>query len=155
LQAKDGKMPHRINLKAIKGIKETCRYSIDSDFFRQHEHSLISEGEIDVCAEVTKNAGEDGYTLHLVMNGYVIVPCDRCLADLRCPIVVENNVKVNFGTRSEDSEQGVLVDEEVGQLDLDPLIYDYTVLSIPLHPVHADDACDEGMIEKLNKYLVH
>ena len=149
------KMPHKINLKAIKGIKETCRYSIDSDFFRQQEHSLISRGELDVCAEVKKNAGEESFTLRLVMNGYVIVPCDRCLADLKCPIVVEKDVKVNFGAHNEDNGQGVLVDQEVGQLDLDPLIYDYTVLSVPLHPAHPEGDCDKEMIEKLNKYLVH
>lgn len=155
MQAKAEKMPHKINLKAIHAEKEMCRYSIDSEFFSTREHSLINAGEVDVCAEVKKNAGEDGFTMHLSMNGYVVVPCDRCLGDLKCPVAVEKDVKVTFGSCSEEQEQSIVVDEVEGQLDLDPLIYDYSVLSVPLHAAHEEGACDAGMIENLNKYLVH
>jgi uncharacterized metal-binding protein YceD (DUF177 family) len=91
----------------------------------------------------------------LSMNGYVVVPCDRCLGDLKCPVAVEKDVKVTFGSCSEEQEQSIVVDEVEGQLDLDPLIYDYSVLSVPLHAAHEEGACDAGMIENLNKYLVH
>lgn len=148
-------MAHKINLKAIYSGKESYNYHVDSEFFSGREHSLIDKGDLDVCAETVRDADTDGFLVHLSMKGNVVVPCDLCLGDLCCPVDVENDIKVKLGKDGDDNGEFLLADAETGTLDLDQLVYDYTVLAIPLHPKHAEGDCDETMIKKLDEYLVH
>ncbi len=147
-------MPDRINLKAICSEKETYKYSIDSGFFAQIEHSLAKGGNLDVCVEVRKSAVDDVFYVRIGMNGYIVTECDRCLHDLEIPVENENEVVVKFADHDEDAEDVVLVNSREGMLDIGALIYEFAVLSLPIHPVHEDGKCDADMIDRLNGMLV-
>lgn len=144
-------MPDKIDLKLIGPVKEMYRYSIHSDFFAQAERPLIKGGELDVSAEVRRGASDGLFYVKIGINGYVIIECDRCLGDLECPISSENEVKVKFSTHDEDTGDFVFVGRE-GKLDIGTLIYEFAVLSLPIHPVHEEGQCDADMLERLKGY---
>ena len=147
-------MPDRINLKAMRSEKETYKYSINSDFFTQLGHSLAKGGDLNVCVDVCKSTIDGLFNVRISMEGYIITECDRCLRDLKISVRNENEVKVKFSDHDEDTEEFVLVNGREGLLDIGTLIYEFAVLSLPIHPVHEDGGCDADMISHLNGILV-
>ena len=132
--------------------KELYEFSIGADFFKQYESSLVNEGELKALVEVKKNT--DSFDVRLSLNGFVVVSCDRCLGDLKYPVNSVNDICVKFGPRNEETELYTMVDLKEGMLDADTLIYDYAVLSVPIHPTHAEGECNEAMVKKLKEYMI-
>ena len=147
-------MPNVVNLKAIRSEKATYRFTYESDFFEHKENSLVSGGKLDVLMEVVENKAENIFNIHLSINGYVITQCDRCLAELKCQVHAQPDVQVKFGEENNDDDDIIIVNEQEGILEVDNLVYDYAVLSIPIHPIHLDGECDEAMMQRLNQFLV-
>ena len=147
-------MPDRINLKAMRSEKETYKYTINSDFSTPQSHSLAKGGNLDVCVDVCKSTIDDSFNVQISMIGCIITECDRCLSDLKIPVRSENNVKVKFSDHDEDTEELVLVNRREGLLDIGTLIYEFAILSLPIHPVHEKGECDADMITRLNGILV-
>ena len=147
-------MPNVVNLKAIRSEKATYRFTYESDFFFFLENSLVSGGKLDVFMEVVENKAENVFNIHLSINGYVITQCDRCLAELKCQVHAQPDVQVKFGEENNDDDDIIIVNEQEGILEVDNLVYDYAVLSIPIHPIHLDGECDEAMMQRLNQFLV-
>ena len=147
-------MPNVVNLKAIQSEKATYRFTYESDFFEHKDNSLVSGGKLDVLLDVVENKAENVFNVHLSIDGYVVTQCDRCLAELKCPVHTQPDVQVKFGDENDDDEDIVIVNEREGMLEVDNLVYDYAVLSIPIHSIHPEGECDEAMMQRLNQFLV-
>lgn len=147
----------------FKGLKEGLHdyeFDVNTKFFEHFDESLVDIGEVQVKVQLEKRSA----FLKLIFKytGWVELICDRCLEPYQQDIKLETELFVKFGEESEfdegDNVIWVLPEEHV--LNLAQVIYEYTVLSIPLKHVHPNSSADGGknscnpeMMAKLNNYL--
>ena len=104
------------------------------EFFEGFGNSDILDAGVDVQA-VLHNHGVT-VDVECGIEGFVTVPCDRCLDDLRIP------VQTSF-------EEVYTPDSD--ELDLSQDVYDYICTSLPLQRVHPEGECNPETIMFLSK----
>ena len=87
------------------------------------------------------------------IEGFVVVPCDRCLDDMELPVETDDTLKVKLGLEFSDEDDMVIVPEEDGYINVAWFMYEFIALSIPMKHVHAPGKCNKGMMGALNKHL--
>lgn len=145
---------------AFKGLAEGLHefnFHVDGGFFEHFESSLVGEGTVKVSVILEKRS--TFMKLHLKINGEVELVCDMCLENYMQKIKNDIELFVKFGEQEFDDDENViwLLPEEY-QLNLAQIIYEYTVLSIPMrhiHPKnkHGERGCNKEMIDKLKHYI--
>lgn len=145
---------------AYKGLKEGLHefdYSIDAKFFELFEQSLVENAE--VSAKVIFEKRSSLLALHFDLSGTVELTCDRCLEKYNQPVKQKAKVYVKFGEgESEEGDDVFWISPEESEVNIAQLLYEYTVLSIPIKHVHPDktgsNSCNPDMLEKIKKYSV-
>ena len=138
------------------GLKEGIHvysYTIDGKFFDSFEYSEINSGKVQ--AEISMNRKERMLIFEFKMNGFVTIPCDRCLEDMQYPIEVKEGLIVKFGQEhKEETEEIIVIPETESHIDISGFIYEYIMLAFPIKRVHPDgeEGCDPSVIEKLNQH---
>ena len=84
----------------------------------------------------------------------VVVPCDRCLADLELRIETADELLVKLGDEYSDEGDCVIVPETEGYINLAQFIYEFIALSMPITVCHEPGKCDESMMLQLSKHQV-
>ncbi len=143
---------YKFSLNEMRDIKQELQYRITDDFFASKEYSPIKSGNIDARILITKEEGS--YHVRIDLQGSVLTMCTLCLGDLNYDIKSSNEVTVKIvkSPREDDDYVYITAGEE---LDLEPLIYDFIILSIPERHVHEDGQCNEEMVGQLKQYLVN
>jgi len=150
-------------MKALKdynipfvGLKEGIHnYSFDVDrkFFESFEYSEINQGK--VKAEISMDRKERMLIFEFKMNGFVVIPCDRCLENMEYPVKVDTGLIAKFGLEhKEETEEIIIIPETESHIDISGFIYEYIMLALPLKRVHQDGeaACDPSVIEQLYQH---
>ena len=89
-----------------------------------------------------------GATRVCVINGVVDTTCDRCLDPMEIDIEAERELIVKFGSEyREESDEVLVIPEQDGVLDLEWLLYEDIVLSLPMQRLHDEGDCNEEMME--------
>ena len=117
-------------------------YKLDAAFFSRiqsdveslDESQLVSDA--DVAAHAILTVTPQFVNLHYSTSGSVDVPCDRCLAP----------VKVNIEAQDDEPV-------ETDEVDVEWLLYEQVMLSIPVAHVHQEGLCDPQMEQLLNKII--
>lgn len=146
-------MSYKIDLKSLPSEKEAHEYLIDDHFFDNIDNSIVRKGRLNAVVEISQVTGDEFRVLFRI-GGKVFLPCDLCLDEMEIPVDIAEEVKVKFGKEAAETDTHIIVPENEGILDVAPLIYDYIVLSVPIHHVHPQGYCNESMAEQLKKYLV-
>ena len=133
-------------------------YQIDSQFFKHFEESLISDCKVNVRVEFEK--GETLFTLNFFIDGSVNVACDTCLepfdkeifGDFQC--LVKYSEELSKGNN--DDDEIIYISREAPYIDISHLIYEYIILSLPMHIVGCkepgkDPRCNQEVIKRLMK----
>jgi uncharacterized metal-binding protein YceD (DUF177 family) len=126
-------------------------YLLDNQFFTNIDGEDVQKGKVHVQLTVTKTAG----TFHLAfkLNGYAVIPCDRCLDDMSYPIDTVARLIVKFGKDySEESDEIVIIPESEGAINLAWFLYEFVALAIPIKHIHAPGKCNKQMSAKLKKH---
>lgn len=139
-----------IDLKSSDVNGKIFHFHEDDSFFAYLETD-IEHGVLDTS--VTVDGFGRNFTLTIHSEGMVLVPCDRCLADMELRIDTTDELVVKFGTEYVDEGDYVIVPEEEGTIDIAPLIYEFVMLSMPMKRVHQPGECDPAMMEILNRHL--
>lgn len=147
-------MPYRVDLNAIGKEQVSFDFKIDDTFFSAFEQAIVKEGDLLAHVEISPKAG-NSYQLQVGVEGYVVVPCDRCLEPMSLNVSVRQDVNVETASTDHDASVDAVVAEKDGSLDLAPLIYDFIALAIPIQHMHAEGECDVEMMNKLNSYMVY
>lgn len=135
---------YKLNLKGLKDGEHRFTYELDDAFFQGIEESSISEGDVEAEVVLTKRG--ELHQLHIVVDGWVLVACDRCLGDLEEDVYSERELIVKFGSEyREESEDVLVIPEREGVLDLHWLLYEDVMLSLPMQSMHAEGECDGDM----------
>lgn len=128
---------------------KTFEYEIGDDFFAEIG-GLIQRGSIHT-AVVCLSAGSV-YKFRIHSIGTIIVPCDRCLADLELRIETADDLNVKLGSEYADDGDCVIVPESEGYLDLAQFIYEFIALSMPMACCHEPGKCDDAMMHELSRH---
>lgn len=141
-----------IDLKAIKTEVVNYNFRLDDSFFAQINGEEVQRGEVAVLLSICKK--NQSFELSFHSEGFVIIPCDRCLDDMEQSIISENIIKVKFGEEYSENENMIVVPENEGTINLTWLLYEIVALAIPIKHVHREGECNKLMLDKLEKHLV-
>lgn len=138
---------YTIAYKGLGNGSHDFEFRVSGELFREFENSEIKDGECDV--QVRLERADSMLTLDVVIEGDVVVACDRCLEDCTVPIDFEGQLLVKFSDEVEEYDGEVMwllpVESEI---DLMQYIYESIVLSLPYQRVHPEGECDPVMIER-------
>jgi uncharacterized metal-binding protein YceD (DUF177 family) len=127
-------------------------------FFGQYPESEIRKADVHVSVELIKQ--ERQLEFSFTLDGWVMLPCDRCLEDYEQPITGEFSLFGKFGHgNNEDEFDVVWLTQDAYQIDLSQYLYEYVMLSLPMRKVHPDGPdgkpeCDPGMLDLLKNLSV-
>lgn len=127
-------------------------------FFDQFPESEIQRADVQVRVDMIKQDRQLEFVFAL--EGWVMLPCDRCLEEYEQPISGEFELFGKFGDgNSEDELDVVWFKEDCNQLDVSRYLYEYVVLSLPMRKVHPDkengkSGCNPAMLDILKKLSV-
>jgi len=122
----------------------------EGDTFFADIDGLINRGTIHTTVNCMCTGTMYKFIIH--SEGYVIVPCDVCLADLELRIDTTDELVVKLGDEYSDEGDCVIVPEAEGYIDLAQYIYEFIALSMPITCSHEPGKCDESMMEELSKH---
>lgn len=125
------------------------QYDINDDFFGAID-GLVNRGNIKTTVDCKCTGSMYKFMIHSV--GSVIVPCDRCLADLELRIDTADELVAKLGEEYSDEGDCVIVPESEGILDLAQYIYEFIVLSMPIVCTHEPGKCDDAMMQELSRH---
>ena len=128
---------------------KTFEYDLSDDFFAEME-GLVQRGSIHTTVVCLSAGSVYKFRIHSI--GTVIVPCDRCLADLELRIETADDLNVKLGSEYADDGDCVIVPEAEGYLDLAQFIYEFIALSMPMTCCHEPGKCDDAMMHELSRH---
>jgi len=145
-----GKMDvYNIDLLSRQLQGETFEMHMDDAAFAALD-GLIERGDIDASVQCVSVGTMFKFMIHSV--GTVIVPCDRCLADLELRIDTTDTLAVKLGDEYSDEGDCVVVPESEGRINMAQYIYEFIALSMPITCCHEPGKCDDAMMAELNKH---
>lgn len=125
------------------------QFIIDDDFFATI-NGLIDRGSVKTCVDCKCTGSMYKFQIH--SEGTIVVPCDRCLADLELRIDTVDELVVKLGDEYQDEGDCVIVPEAEGYIDLAQYIYEFIALSMPITCCHEPGKCDDSMMRELSKH---
>ncbi len=142
---------YKVDLVGFRLQGSRFEWDLDDSFFAAID-GLIQHGNIHTTVEC-QSAGST-YRFQISSVGKVIVPCDRCLADLELRIETTDELLVRQGSEYSDEGDCVIVPEADGFINLAQFIYEFIALSMPITLTHEPGKCDEAMMLQLSKHQV-
>jgi uncharacterized protein len=132
-----------------KGIHQ-FEYQIDKGFFEGLDYSLIKSGDLTV--NVSLNKQDALMVLDFEIKGTIDLPCDRCLETVHESVEGANRIIVKYGEYSiEESEEIIVLGKDEGELNIEPYIYEFINLLVPMKVVHEEGDCDPQTLAALKK----
>ena len=142
---------HREFEIAYVGLKEGLHeysYEIGKPFFDLVEADSSEFEEIAIKVAVQFNKHLNFFELKFVVEGSVVVPCDRCGDIFELPLWDEFDliIKLKEPTEedhdAEDDGDVIFLPKNDTVIDLSPWVYEFILLSLPIQKIHPDD--EEG-----------
>ncbi|MDR0811498.1 MAG: DUF177 domain-containing protein [Paludibacter sp.] len=145
---------YNIDLKNITENSQAFHFVLDDDYFKKIDSPEVQRGNINAQITVNKKP-ENAFELKFLLDGYVIVPCDRCLDDMHQPISYKENLMVKFGSTFTEEGEVVVVPETEGAINVAWFLYEFIVTNIPIKHVHPSGECNKTMMSKLKRHIAH
>lgn len=122
----------------------------DGSFFAARGNDDVKEA--DVTAYVDIDVRHGAYKIGITCQGWIDIPCDRCLDSMRLDVDDDYDVTVRYGEEYDEKDDLITIPEDETEFDLAPLIADTVLLSIPLRHVHPDGECNPEMEEIMSRH---
>lgn len=140
---------YKINYRALNEGERDIHFFIDPQMFISVVDGEIHGGECNVNVHLTKKLST--LRLEIAIEGDVTVSCDRCLEDVSVPVRFDGVLIVNVTSEvqtsefviDDKSEDTLLLNPMIEELDLKEYLYDSIILSLPIQRIHEDN--DEGV----------
>lgn len=142
-----------IPLNGLRAGKTVFSWRIGKEFFAGFDNSDILGAELSVEAIVHKTGSELGIDCRI--EGAVTVSCDRCLENLEIPIKAQAGISVDFSGSPQckicpgDDKEVIHVSGGDSEVDLSQIVYDYSVLSLPMRKAHPAGKCNPDVLKYL------
>ncbi len=129
--------------------KHSFQYEVSDEFFSGMDYSEIQHGKVSVNLDIDRE--ETMLVLTFDIEGTVRVMCDRCADEFDLPIESNQVFYIKLGTENaEESDDVMVMPADQHDFDLTSLIYEFIILSIPMHRVHPEGQCNPEIIDMLN-----
>ena len=142
---------YNVVLKDISNEMRMFEYDLDDAYFKKIDSPEVQKGNVKATLSVLKK--QTTYELQFIIEGSVIIPCDRCLDDMVQPIHYKEKLQVKFGDSFSEEDEIVIVPESEGAINIAWFLYEFIVLNIPLKHVHPTGECNKTMATKLKKHI--
>ncbi len=142
----------KLSIASLPFGSQEFNYHLDGKFFNEIEVSEVRSGSVDVAIKVS-HTQEGIYDLDFACSGVITIPCDRCLDDMEHNVDTSYHLTVKMGDALDDSLDNVLViPSSWRSLDLEPIVRDTVLLTIPMMHVHSPGECNEEMLGRLREH---
>lgn len=144
-----------IPLNGLHAGRSIFSWCVGKEFFAEFDNSDILNANLKIDVTIEKSGAYTGIDCYI--DGIITVLCDRCLDELELPIHTKAKFSVKFGQApSSENEIEESEDREVlyipfddAEIDISQIIYDYSLLAIPMHRVHNEGECNIEVIKHL------
>ena len=128
------------------------QYVINDSFFEDRDYSEVKKGVVNLHLGVEKM--ETMFVLTLNFEGKVVLQCDRCGDDYEQGIKDSAEIYLKYGAGKDDEDEDVIIiTKNDSEFDLSDLIYEYIILSLPIHRTHDDESlCNQEVLAKLHNF---
>lgn len=144
---------YNVVLKDINNETRIIDYDLDIAYFKKIDSPEVQKGNVKAKVSVQKK--QNIFELQFLLDGTIIIPCDRCLDDMEQPIHYKEKLQVKFGDKFAEEDDIVIVPETEGAINVAWFLYEFIVLNIPMKHVHASGECNKTMVIKLRKHITH
>lgn len=144
---------------AYKGLAEGSHdfiFDIGKPFIEQHEYLDARDGSLSAKVHMVKNISQLSFTI--TIDGFLEVPCDRCLDYFPLDIHFRGNLYARFSGSDEAAEEDViLLGPEEEEIDLRQYLFESIGLSIPFRKIHPQErndesGCNRDMLTRLGEH---
>lgn len=143
-----------VDLLKFGNNDRSFHFDLDDSFFDLLDESEIKRGNLESNLILSRKT-DDAFNLKISILGFIFIPCDRCLEDMKLEININQVINIRLADiQEEESDEEIIVSEKKGILNLSWLIYEYICLQIPLSHVHPKGECDEEMLKYLDTNFV-
>ncbi len=127
------------------------QYVIDDNFFDYRDYSEVKKGVVNLHLGIEKM--ETMFILTINLEGKVVLQCDKCGDDYEQTIADSAEIYLKYDAEKDDEdgdEDVIIITKNDSEFDLSDLIYEYIILSLPIHRTHTDESlCNREAIERL------
>ncbi|MCC8170720.1 MAG: DUF177 domain-containing protein, partial [Parabacteroides sp.] len=142
---------YQIDLKNLSPGVHQMEFLLENKFFIDIDGEEVQKGKVKVDLTIKRTAV--AFEMNFVLNGVVLVPCDRCLDDVEVPVSTQNKLIVKFGEDyAKESDEVVVIPEDEGEINIAWFIYEFVALAVPMKHVHVAGKCNKAMSSKLRKH---
>ena len=142
---------YNVVLKDISDETRVFEYDLDDTYFKKIDSPEVQKGNIKAKVSVQRKLST--FELQFLLDGSIIIPCDRCLDDMEQPIHYKEKLQVKFGDKFAEEDDIVIVPDSEGAINIAWFLYEFIVLNIPMKHVHATGECNKTMATKLKKHI--
>jgi Predicted metal-binding, possibly nucleic acid-binding protein len=142
---------YNVVLKDVNNETRIIEFELDDAYFKKIDSPEVQRGNVKAKVSVQKKLST--FDIQFVLDGSIIIPCDRCLDDMEQPIHYKEKLQVKFGDKFAEEDEIVIVPESEGAINVAWFLYEFIVLNIPIKHVHATGECNKTMVVKLKKHI--
>ena len=142
---------YNVVLKDLNNGPRVSGYLLDNDYIKKLDSPEVPKGT--VKAIVTARKKNQAFEIDFVLEGTVLIPCDRCLDEMEQTISYKEKLLVKFGDKFSEEDEIVIVPESEGAINVAWFLYEFILLNIPLKHVHAPGECNKTMVTKLKRHI--
>jgi uncharacterized protein len=138
----------------IQGLKigtHQFKYTLDGDFYKHFEDSLILDGKVNFIVDLDKRS--DMLIFDFQFEGYVGAICDRCTADINLPISGEEELLVKFSEEDLEDDEVIFIPHETSVLNLAQYMYEFSIMALPI--INSYDCESENPLPCNTEVLKH
>lgn len=143
---------YKIPVQRLSEGTHVIQLELQKEFIEQQNIEEMLDMQIRVDVNFTKRI--QLHTLEISIDGWVQVPCDRCLEPVQISLsntltfVVKQSVSED---ELSDAEDVILYSHDQPELDISHVLYEIVLLSMPLKKVHDDTMCNADITSYISK----
>lgn len=143
-----------IQFSGLKLGNHLFTYSLDNEFFEYYKYPEILGA--DIHAEVNLEKKSNMLVLDFTLQGKATSICDRCAEACEVKISLEDErVILKFGVAdSEKNDEIITLDEGSHTFNIADLLYEFSVIALPMFKTHPEGACNPEVLKILEKLKV-
>ena len=139
---------HIIQFEGLSLGHHEFDFDVDKSLFDRAELRDILDAKIEVKVYLSKS--DNMMNLDMVFSGYIAIPCDRCVEEMKIQIDDEAKLVVKYGqVENENLDDLFVLKDHEHEIQLGDYFYENLSLMIPQRNVHDESECDQEVIKML------
>lgn len=140
----------KITLPALVEGHHELELRADESLFADRGNVDVTGADITVYVDIDER--HESYKIGITCQGWLEIPCDRCLDPMRLDVDEDYDVRIRYGEAYDETDDTITLPETETELDLAPMVADTVLLGIPLRHVHPEGECNPRMEEIMREH---